>query len=227
MLSLNKCESKPRATTTTTAQRFQTRIFNQYEQVGIDWHGGVGVGAGEQPKAASLLAPSGRRRHLHVSRRPHVDKSRFPPRTERAKKTSPCFPTPTSYPPPPDAYPPPGQAYAVPPQVGDPLKDGAVAVQPVSVETRSRGDGFWRGCGRIPSLGARDPHPRIPAHARFFTYPSSSAAFSIAPSGSTRRSTSRPTESPPYFQNPTRATIRKRGFPESDGGVRVSKERRR
>ncbi|KAJ8493303.1 hypothetical protein OPV22_015024 [Ensete ventricosum] len=55
-------------------------------------------------------------------------------------------PPPQAYPPPPDAYPPPGQAYAVPPQVGDPLKDGAVAVQPVSVETRSRGDGFWRGC---------------------------------------------------------------------------------
>ncbi|THU44171.1 hypothetical protein C4D60_Mb02t04600 [Musa balbisiana] len=49
------------------------------------------------------------------------------------------------------AYPPPGQsyppAYVAPPPVGYPTGDGgAVNSQQVPVETKSRGDGFWKGC---------------------------------------------------------------------------------
>ncbi|XXG68970.1 hypothetical protein AAC387_Pa06g1945 [Persea americana] len=65
---------------------------------------------------------------------------------------------PPVYPPPPTTYPPPGQAYpppsypppayaAPPPPVGYPVQDGSgYPQQPVPVETRSRGDGFWKGC---------------------------------------------------------------------------------
>ncbi|KAJ9562566.1 hypothetical protein OSB04_007726 [Centaurea solstitialis] len=52
----------------------------------------------------------------------------------------------------PVAYPPPqqGASYVMaPPPVGYPMKDGSAAVgsqNQVPVETRSRGDGFWKGC---------------------------------------------------------------------------------
>ncbi|RRT56714.1 hypothetical protein B296_00047692 [Ensete ventricosum] len=50
-----------------------------------------------------------------------------------------------SYPPPGQAYPPP--AYVAPPPAGYPTRDGgAVNSQQVPVETKSRGDGFWKGC---------------------------------------------------------------------------------
>lgn len=61
------------------------------------------------------------------------------------------------YPPPPTAYPPPGQGYpppsypppayaAPPPPAGYPVTDGyGYPQQPVPVETKSRGDGFWKG----------------------------------------------------------------------------------
>ncbi|KAK1279630.1 hypothetical protein QJS04_geneDACA022960 [Acorus gramineus] len=56
------------------------------------------------------------------------------------------------------AYPPPGQghpaegypqqAYVAPPPAGYPMKDGeAYPQQAAPVETKSRGDGFWKGCG--------------------------------------------------------------------------------
>ncbi|KAJ6756652.1 CYSTEINE-RICH/TRANSMEMBRANE DOMAIN A-LIKE PROTEIN [Salix purpurea] len=41
------------------------------------------------------------------------------------------------------AYPPP----LAPPPAGYPTKDGETHLQnPVPVETKSRGDGFWKGC---------------------------------------------------------------------------------
>ncbi|KDP22047.1 hypothetical protein JCGZ_02469 [Jatropha curcas] len=46
----------------------------------------------------------------------------------------------TAYPPPP-----PSNAYVAPPPAGYPTKDGDTQNQ-VPVETKSRGDGFWKGC---------------------------------------------------------------------------------
>ncbi|XP_058072045.1 protein CYSTEINE-RICH TRANSMEMBRANE MODULE 4-like [Magnolia sinica] len=61
----------------------------------------------------------------------------------------------------PQVYPPPGQAYppqsyppqmegyppTAPPPMGYPTKDGSgYPQQHVPVETKSRGDGFWKGC---------------------------------------------------------------------------------
>ncbi|KAJ4846715.1 hypothetical protein Tsubulata_005176 [Turnera subulata] len=52
---------------------------------------------------------------------------------------------PVSYPPPSTAYP--GDAYAAPPPPGYPTKDAQANPQAtVPVETKSRGDGFWKGC---------------------------------------------------------------------------------
>ncbi|KAJ0975775.1 hypothetical protein J5N97_017740 [Dioscorea zingiberensis] len=51
--------------------------------------------------------------------------------------------------PPTTAYPPPGEAFVVPPPpMGYPVKDGVDAPyqQSVPVETKTRGDGFWKGC---------------------------------------------------------------------------------
>ena len=50
------------------------------------------------------------------------------------------------YPPPPStAYPPPGQ-YVAPPPAGYPMGDAPPNPQnPPPVETKSRGDGFWKG----------------------------------------------------------------------------------
>ncbi|XP_022759892.1 cysteine-rich and transmembrane domain-containing protein WIH2-like [Durio zibethinus] len=50
-----------------------------------------------------------------------------------------------------DAYPPPSTApgsYLTPPPAGYPMtKDGQQYPQnPVAIETKSRGDGFWKGC---------------------------------------------------------------------------------
>ncbi|XP_058072039.1 protein CYSTEINE-RICH TRANSMEMBRANE MODULE 6-like isoform X1 [Magnolia sinica] len=65
---------------------------------------------------------------------------------------------PQIYPPPATAYPPPGQAYppqsypgtayvAAPPPMGYPTNEGSgYPQQHVPVETKSRGDGFWKGC---------------------------------------------------------------------------------
>nr|XP_009405399.2 PREDICTED: cysteine-rich and transmembrane domain-containing protein A-like isoform X1 [Musa acuminata subsp. malaccensis] len=50
---------------------------------------------------------------------------------------------PQAYPPPPSSHPSTGQAY---PPAGYPSRDGAVNPQQVPIETKSRGDGFWRGC---------------------------------------------------------------------------------
>ncbi|GMY09527.1 cysteine-rich and transmembrane domain-containing protein WIH2-like [Fagus crenata] len=48
------------------------------------------------------------------------------------------------------AYPPPSTAptyYVAPPPAGYPTKDGSGYSQnPPPVETKSRGDGFWKGC---------------------------------------------------------------------------------
>lgn len=45
------------------------------------------------------------------------------------------------------AYPPPpaSTAYVAPPPAGYPTKDGQYPQNPVPVETKSRGDGFWKG----------------------------------------------------------------------------------
>ncbi|KAJ8642011.1 hypothetical protein MRB53_018705 [Persea americana] len=54
---------------------------------------------------------------------------------------------PPVYPPPAQGYPPP--AYAAPPPAGYPMKDGPGYPEqqaPPPVETKSRGDGFWKGC---------------------------------------------------------------------------------
>ncbi|KAM0950792.1 putative cysteine-rich and transmembrane domain-containing protein WIH1/2 [Dioscorea sansibarensis] len=57
---------------------------------------------------------------------------------------------PQVYPPPTTAYPPPGEAYVAPPApMGYPVNDDGVAApyqQSVPMETKSRGDGFWKGC---------------------------------------------------------------------------------
>ncbi|XP_064969300.1 protein CYSTEINE-RICH TRANSMEMBRANE MODULE 9-like [Musa acuminata AAA Group] len=50
---------------------------------------------------------------------------------------------PQAYPPPTSSHPPTGQAY---PPAGYPSRDGAVNPHQVPIETKSRGDGFWRGC---------------------------------------------------------------------------------
>ncbi|CAA6668603.1 unnamed protein product [Spirodela intermedia] len=51
---------------------------------------------------------------------------------------------PPAYPPPPPAegYP----AYVAPPPAGYPMKEGAQYPPQGPVETRDRGDGFWKGC---------------------------------------------------------------------------------
>ncbi|URE36862.1 hypothetical protein MUK42_04337 [Musa troglodytarum] len=50
-------------------------------------------------------------------------------------------------PPPPQAYPPEqAPAYVAPPPAGYPTRDGGVSSAPVPIETKSRGDGFWKGC---------------------------------------------------------------------------------
>ncbi|XP_078433339.1 protein CYSTEINE-RICH TRANSMEMBRANE MODULE 4-like [Wolffia australiana] len=50
---------------------------------------------------------------------------------------------PAVYPPPPaEAYP----AYVAPPPAGYPTKDQVQYSSTVPAETRSRGDGFWKGC---------------------------------------------------------------------------------
>ncbi|KAL6314968.1 hypothetical protein AAG906_029189 [Vitis piasezkii] len=65
------------------------------------------------------------------------------------------YPPPTPYPPPGQVYPPPpsweGQHQviyvAAPPPVGYPMRDGEGHPQNHRpVETKSRGDGFWKGC---------------------------------------------------------------------------------
>ncbi|CAL9761474.1 unnamed protein product [Musa acuminata subsp. burmannicoides] len=52
-----------------------------------------------------------------------------------------------AYPPPPSSYPPPEQAptYVAPPPAGYPTRDGGLSSAPVPIETKSRGDGFWKG----------------------------------------------------------------------------------
>ncbi|CAL9169035.1 unnamed protein product [Musa hybrid cultivar] len=57
-------------------------------------------------------------------------------------------PPPQAYPPPPSSYPPPEQAptYVAPPPAGYPTRDGGLSSAPVPIETKSRGDGFWKGC---------------------------------------------------------------------------------
>ncbi|XP_068655526.1 protein CYSTEINE-RICH TRANSMEMBRANE MODULE 9-like [Aristolochia californica] len=65
---------------------------------------------------------------------------------------APVYPPPTTaYPPPAQGYPPqsyPAEGYpqyVAPPPAGYPMKEGtAYPQQPV--ETRDRGDGFWKGC---------------------------------------------------------------------------------
>ncbi|KAK1303978.1 hypothetical protein QJS10_CPB11g01665 [Acorus calamus] len=56
----------------------------------------------------------------------------------------------SAYPPPGQGYPAggyPQQAYVAPPPAGYPMKDGeAYPQQAAPVETKSRGDGFWKGC---------------------------------------------------------------------------------
>ncbi|KAJ9134939.1 hypothetical protein P3X46_032175 [Hevea brasiliensis] len=45
------------------------------------------------------------------------------------------------------AYPPAADAYAAPPPAGYPTKDGETQTQqPVPLQAKSRGDGFWKGC---------------------------------------------------------------------------------
>ncbi|KAK1279179.1 hypothetical protein QJS04_geneDACA017533 [Acorus gramineus] len=51
------------------------------------------------------------------------------------------------YPPPPLASYPPQQAYVAPPPAGYPMKEGVTNPQQAApVETKSRGDGFLKGC---------------------------------------------------------------------------------
>nr|XP_034899112.1 cysteine-rich and transmembrane domain-containing protein WIH1-like [Populus alba] len=50
-----------------------------------------------------------------------------------------------AYPPPPASTGP--SAYSAPPPAGYPTMDGQTYQQdPIPVETKSRGDGFWKGC---------------------------------------------------------------------------------
>ncbi|KAI5560025.1 hypothetical protein POPTR_016G019201v4 [Populus trichocarpa] len=50
-----------------------------------------------------------------------------------------------AYPPPPASTGP--SAYSAPPPAGYPTMDGQTCQQdPIPVETKSRGDGFWKGC---------------------------------------------------------------------------------
>ncbi|KAK9285081.1 hypothetical protein L1049_024266 [Liquidambar formosana] len=58
---------------------------------------------------------------------------------------------PVSYPPPATTYP--SATYAAPPPAGYPVKDdhGYPQNAPLSVETKSRGDGFWKGWKREPN----------------------------------------------------------------------------
>ncbi|KAF3445088.1 hypothetical protein FNV43_RR14781 [Rhamnella rubrinervis] len=48
------------------------------------------------------------------------------------------------------AYPPPSTAptgpYVVPPPAGYPTRDSSQNPQSVPIETKSKGDGFWKGC---------------------------------------------------------------------------------
>ncbi|KAK6916135.1 Cysteine-rich transmembrane CYSTM domain [Dillenia turbinata] len=50
-----------------------------------------------------------------------------------------------AYPPPPSASTE-APAYEAPPPPGYPMREGPQDAPPVPVETKSRGDGFWRGC---------------------------------------------------------------------------------
>ncbi|XP_010276158.1 PREDICTED: cysteine-rich and transmembrane domain-containing protein A-like [Nelumbo nucifera] len=61
-------------------------------------------------------------------------------------RTPEAYPPPQSYPPPAEGYPYQGP-YVVPPPAGYPMKDGHGYPQSASqVETKDRGDGFWKGC---------------------------------------------------------------------------------
>ncbi|RVW78383.1 hypothetical protein CK203_047691 [Vitis vinifera] len=53
---------------------------------------------------------------------------------------------PEVYPPPPSTAYPSSGPYVVPPPAGYPMKDAPNPQNPPPVETKSRGEGFWKGC---------------------------------------------------------------------------------
>ncbi|URE36863.1 hypothetical protein MUK42_04337, partial [Musa troglodytarum] len=82
-----------------------------------------------------------------------------------------------AYPPPPSSYPPPDVA---PLPAGHPTRDGGVSSAPVPIETKSRGDGFWKGCCAarcccwVPRTGGY-------AETSAFAYPPEQAPAYVAP----------------------------------------------